>query len=77
VQLFVDKFGTFLGKKSERLIVREKGAIVEEIPLRQLEQITVASGGVSLSSDLIRDCMELGIQINFLTGTGQPFAKLT
>ncbi len=77
MQLFVDKFGTFLGKKSERLIVREKGAVVEEVPLRQLEQITIASGGVSLSSDLIRDCMELGIQINFLTGTGQPFAKLT
>jgi CRISPR-associated protein Cas1 len=77
MQLFVDKFGAFLGRKSERLVIREKGVVVEEVPLRQLEQITISSPGVSLSSDLIRDCMELGIQINFLTGSGQPYAKLT
>lgn len=77
MQLFIENFGTFLGKKSERLIVKEKGAVVSEVPLRQLEQVTITGNGITLSSDLIQECMERGVQINFLTGTGRPFAKLT
>lgn len=37
MQLLVENFGTFLGKKSERVVVKEKGELKEEIPLRQLE----------------------------------------
>lgn len=77
MEIFVDSFGTFLGKKSERLVIKEKGAVIQEAPLRQIEQITITSGGVTLSSDLIRECVERGVQINFLSSSGRPFAKLT
>ena len=39
--------------------------------------MTVTTGGASLSSDVIRMCVEHGVQINFLSGTGQPYAKIT
>jgi CRISPR-associated protein Cas1 len=77
VHLVVDQYGVFLGKKSERLVVRDQNRVTQEVPLRQLEQITVAGGGISLSADLIRECVERGIQINFLTSGGRPYAKIT
>jgi len=76
MQLLVDNFGTFLGKKSERVVVKEKGEQTAEIPLRQLEQITITGAGITISSDLVRECMESGIQINFLTNSGRPLAKV-
>lgn len=75
--LFITEFGVSLGKKSERLVVKEKGQVVTEVPFRDLSQITIASAGVSISADVIRECMEFGVQINFLTPGGKPYARLT
>lgn len=75
--VIVDKFGAFVGKKSERLVIREEGKVVSEIPFADVEQLTITSGGVSLSTDAIRECVEHGIQINFLSGSGNPYAKIT
>lgn len=76
MHLVVEDFGVSLGKKSERLMVRQKGQVISETPFRDIEQITIASKGVSLSSDVIRECTEYGIQINFLSFSGKPYAKL-
>ncbi len=75
-QLVIDKFGTFLGKHSERLRVSMKGKVVEEKPFHEIEHILVASGGVALSTDLIQECAERGIPISFISGLGKPYAKL-
>jgi len=77
MNLIINNFGTFLGKTSERLVVKENGKVVQEVPFFDLTQITVTTGGASLSSDVIRMCMEHGVQINFLSSTGQPYAKLS
>lgn len=77
MHLLINNFGSFIGKTSERLVVKEKGKVVHEIPFYDLKQITVATNGASLSSDAIRMCTEYGVQINFLTGTGQPYAKIS
>ncbi|MEW5920392.1 MAG: CRISPR-associated endonuclease Cas1 [Bacillota bacterium] len=76
MNLVINNYGTFLGKTSERLVVKENGKVVQEVPFFDLAQITIATGGASLSSDVIRMCMEHGVQINFLSGTGQPYAKI-
>ncbi|HHW43841.1 MAG TPA: CRISPR-associated endonuclease Cas1 [Desulfotomaculum sp.] len=76
-ELFITEYGVSLGKKSERLVVKEKGQVVEEVPFRDITQITIASSGVSISADVIRECVECGVQINFLTSTGKPYARLT
>ena len=72
----IDRFGTFLGKHSERLRVSIKGEIVEERPFHEIEHILVASSGVTLSTDLIQECAERGIPISFISGLGRPYAKL-
>lgn len=76
-ELYITDFGVTLGKKSERLVVKEKNQVVMEVPFRDLTQVTIASSGVSLSSDVIRECVECGVQINFLSSSGKPYARLT
>ncbi len=76
MELHVTNYGSFLGKKSERLILKENGKVVSEIPFHDLEQVTIDTSGASLSTDVIRECVEHGIQISFLTPSGKPIAKL-
>jgi len=52
--LIIDQFGIFLGKHSERLVVRKGKETLSEHALMNLEQVIIASPGVSLSSDLIK-----------------------
>lgn len=77
MQVLVDNFGMSLGKKSERLVVKEKGAVIAETPFRDIRQITITTSGVSISTDVIRECTEYGIQIHFLTPSGKPYANLS
>ena len=67
--LIVDDFGTYLGKRSERVSVRyrDKDREKEEHALMDLDQIVITSRGVSMSSDLIEACTERGIEIAFLS----------
>ncbi|WP_425059231.1 CRISPR-associated endonuclease Cas1 1 [Sporomusa carbonis] len=76
MQLFVSAYGSSLGKKSERLILKEKGQVVGEYPFHDLEQVVIDCLGVSISTDAILECMEHGIAINFMTPNGNPYAKL-
>lgn len=75
--LIISDYGRFLGKKSERLTVSEKGKVLEEVPLRDLKQVTIASMGVSLSADALAACIEFGVPINFLTSAGKPYALVS
>jgi CRISPR-associated protein Cas1 len=76
MQLTVDQFGSFIGKKSERIRVTHKGQLVHEVPLLHLDHILVAAGGVGISSDAIAKCVENGIQITFMTYSGRPYAHI-
>ncbi len=76
-QFFCSGFGLFLGKKSNRLAVRQKGATLGEIPFFKLQEIVIASRGVSLSMDVIESACERGIRISLLGSSGRPIALLT
>ena len=77
MHVIVSDYGSFLGKKRERLVIKAGGKVIEEVPLFDVEQITVTTFGVSISADLIYECVERGIQINFLTSSGKPYAKVS
>lgn len=77
MDIVVDAFGMSLGKKSERLQVKRKGEVLQEIPFFNVSQIIISSSGVSISTDVIQECMENGIQISFLTFNGQPYARIS
>ena len=76
-QLFVSGFGLFIGKKSERVVVRQGRSVCAQVPLMRLQEIIVASRGVSFSSDLLQELCERGIRIACLTSAGKPFALIT
>ncbi len=75
-ELIVAQTGAFVGKRSERLRVSVKGETVDEQPLHGLEQVLIASEGVSISSDAVRECAERGIPITFLGWNGAAYARL-
>ncbi len=76
-QLLVAGFGLFIGKKSERVVVKKGKAVCAQVPFVRVQEIVVGSRGVSLSSDLIEELCGRGIRIAFLTTSGKPYALLT
>ena len=52
-ELCLDEYGLYLGKKSERLVIKKKDEIIKEIPLFKLNRILITSRGISLSTDAI------------------------
>jgi CRISPR-associated protein Cas1 len=77
MEIVVTDFGVSLGKKSERVVIRRNGSVVEEHPLFEVSHIIVGSNGVSLSSDLVRECAAAGVAISFVSGSGKPLARLS
>ena len=76
-QILLSGFALFLSKKSERLLVKKSKKIIYEFPFFRLNEVIIASRGISLSSDLIEALCERGIRVNFLTGGGRPYAMLS
>jgi CRISPR-associated protein Cas1 len=74
--LHISQRGIFLGKHSERLVVRQGKETLEEHPLLHLEQVLVSGRGVSFSTDLIEECCARGIPITLLTPGGKPYARV-
>jgi len=76
--LIVDQFGTHVGKHSGRLRVTriKSNEKVIEAPLIHLDAVLIASRGVSISADAVRECAERGIPIFFISSTGTPYASL-
>ncbi|MEW6095078.1 MAG: reverse transcriptase domain-containing protein [bacterium] len=56
--------GYFIGKRSERIIVRKKQQIVSEMPAIRLTGLTIGGKGVSLSSDVVELCISKEIYIH-------------
>lgn len=75
--LVISGFGLFAGRKSERVVIRQGGAICAQVPLMRLQEIVIASKGISLSADLVESACVRGIRISFLSRSGKPFALLT
>lgn len=76
-QLFISGFGLFIGKKSERVVVKKGKSVCAQVPLMRLQEIIIASRGVTISSDLLEELCERGIRVAYLTSSGKPFALIT
>lgn len=76
-QLIVSGYGLYLGKKSERLIVRKGKDVVYQFPFFRIHEVVVGSRGVSLSTDLLEELCVRGVRLSLLDSTGKPYAMLT
>jgi CRISPR-associated endonuclease Cas1 len=74
--LYVSEFGTFLGVSKNLITIKKKGKIIAKMPKRQCEQIIIAGKAISLSSNMVRLCSKEKIAIDYVDGTGTPYASL-
>ncbi len=71
-QLRVAGFGLFLGKKSERVVVKKGKAVCAHVPLMRIQEVVVGSRGISVSSDLIEElCARRTRRVPELVGAGE------
>lgn len=76
-ELVISTPGAFLGKTSQRVVVRRDRRNVCEVPSFKLTGITVASRGISLSADLIDHCAQHDIPVLFVSPQGKVVATLS
>lgn len=70
-KLVINTPGVFLGKRGNRVVVRQDRQVLYEALLDRLESITLLAHGTSLSSDLISHCAAQEIPICWISATGQ------
>ncbi|RMG65365.1 MAG: CRISPR-associated endonuclease Cas1 [Bacteroidetes bacterium] len=75
-ELLVNTPGVFLGKSRGQLVVKLKGKAIARTPLAHLDQVTIQSQGVTLSSDVIQACMKQDITLHFLDEEGIAYGVM-
>ncbi len=75
--IILEEFGMFLGKKSERFVIKQKGRAIAEFPATEVERIIISSSGISISSAAIYLAVEKRVPIAFTYSDGHPFGFLT
>jgi len=73
--LVVREFGSFVGKKGARLVIRGKERR-SEIPAEELECVILAGRGVSISTDALQLLIRRGIPVFFSDGMGNPLGAV-
>lgn len=71
----VEEFGAFLSKRRKRILVKRRTG-VEEVPMRDVREIVISSK-VTITSELIKECVSQGIGILFTTRFGKPVAMMS
>jgi CRISPR-associated protein Cas1 len=75
-ELLVSTPGSYVGVRDQMLYVSHDHTTVHRVPLRVLQHITIASAGVSLSSNLLMDCWRNEIGVDFVDKFGTSFARV-
>jgi len=79
VAVHISGWGASVGKKSERLVVRRRGAdaVIWQVPLDRIHEVTIAAKGVSVSSDVLAELAERGVRVSLVAFNGKPVAQLS
>lgn len=65
-----------MGKTKGKFVVKQNKAILQEIPFQHLDNITLQSNGILLSTDVIYACAEHKINFQLLDFEGNPYAYI-
>jgi len=63
--IFADKIGMKIGTNKNKIVLKYKNKVIDNVRLNKIKEIFVLSKGVSISSDLILKCVENDIKISF------------
>ncbi len=70
-------FGGYVGKKSERLVLKKKdGKVVWQIPFDHLHELQLSSSGLSLSVDAVAALADRGVRVSIVGYDGRPVAQI-
>jgi len=70
-------FGGYVGKKSERLVLKKKdGKVVWQIPFDHLHELQLASSGLSVSVDAVAALADRGVRVSIVGYDGRPVAQM-
>ena len=69
-ELLVNTPGCFIGLTSKGVTVKQQGKIIYQQPVGALTHITIATKGITLSSNLIDYCLAHKITIDFFNSSG-------
>ena len=75
-ELIITQFGHSVGYTKHKFTVRHKGQIVASIPKNRLKRIAIKSSGVSISSNLIYQCCQRNVAIEFYATNGETYAMI-
>ena len=75
MEVVVKDYGVFLGYSKGALVVRKRGE-EKRVPLHQVDRIWILTGGVAVSSRLMRAPSRNLIAVVFFDGRGEPVARL-
>lgn len=76
-QLLVAGFGLYIGKKGERIVIKQGGKVCAQVPFMRAQEVIIGSRGVSFSSDLLEELCSRGIRVAVLSSSGKPVALIT
>lgn len=76
-QLFVSGYGLYVGKKGERIVVKQGGKVCAQVPFFRMQELILASKGISFSTDLLENLCERGIRVACTSSNGRPVALIT
>lgn len=75
--LVVTAPGHFVGRRGERIVVRNRQKIVAEVPVLRLQGLSLNGRGVAISSDVVELCTRNGLYVHFVDDHGRIFAVLS
>ncbi|MFM2392282.1 MAG: CRISPR-associated endonuclease Cas1 [Bacteroidota bacterium] len=74
MEIFVNTFGTSLRIKEGLISIKFQDKI-NQVPLGKIKSISIARG-INISSDVIYECLEYGIDLILLERSGRPAGRL-
>lgn len=75
MQIFLDDFGIFLGRKRNRFVIKREGE-AKEIVADDVDSIICCSSGVAMSASALHLAVKNNIQVVFARYGGWPYAVL-
>ena len=75
MEVVVKDYGVFLGYSRGALVIKRRGG-VEKVPLHMVDRVWILTGGVSISSRLVRALSRQLVDVVFFDGRGSPAARL-
>lgn len=75
-ELIIDDYGVSLSKKSERMVLKKQGKVIEEHAIKELEDLVVSNKCGMVSISLVEELIQNGTQIHLVDFKEEPFVTV-